>query len=140
MYFPFFNGLFYLFSFSISAVHCFLVWSFIITYIKRNLSRKYNPSIPLNVHCMKWKGIRLRCIASSSRTSMSYFSRLRAILYFSNNTLLFAILIHSLLISNGFFLRWRSYTFVFLNFRKTEWILNMCKIQKPILYLQHIEW
>ena len=28
------------------------------------------------------------------------------------------------------FFRWRSYTFVFLNFRKPVWIPNMCKIEK----------
>ena len=46
-------------------------------------------------------------------------------------TLFPAILMHGFPISNVFnFFRWRSYTFVLLNFRKQLWILNMCKIQK----------
>ena len=61
------------------------------------------PSIQLNICCMKSRNIRLCFIASSSRTLMSYLSHLRAILYFSNNTSLFAILLQSLLILNGSF-------------------------------------
>ena len=75
---------------------------FFIVFIKGYFSSIYNSSIQLNICYMKSNNIRLRFIATSSRTSMSYFSRLRAILYFSNNTSLYAILMQGLLISNGF--------------------------------------
>ena len=54
----------------------------------------------MNVRCMKSKNIWLRFIASSFRTSMSYVSQLRAIIYCSNNSLLFVILMHGTRISN----------------------------------------
>ena len=68
-------------SFSISAALCLLVWYFIIVYIKRHISRKYDSSSILNVCCIKSKNIWLRFITSSFWTSMSYFSWLIAILY-----------------------------------------------------------
>ena len=84
---------------------------------QNTFSRKYNPSRRLKFCFIKSKNIRLRFIASSFRTSMSYFHRLRAIIYCSNNTSLPAILMHGL------------HTFVLLNFRKPVCILNMCKIK-----------
>ena len=101
-----------------------------LIYIKRNILCKYNPSRQFNVRCIKSKNIWLHFIASSFRTSMSYFSRLRVIAYCLNNSSLIALLMHGTPISNGFiFFRWRSYTFVLLNFNKPVWILNMCKLQ-----------
>ena len=91
---------FSLFSFSISAAICLLNWSFVIISIKIHISRKYNR---LKVCCMKSKNIWLRFIASSFSTSMSYFSRFKAILYCSNNSSIFAILMHGTQLSNGFF-------------------------------------
>ena len=131
MYLPsFFSVLFFLFSLSFSSATCVLDWFSVIVYIKKLVSCKYNPSRRLNVRCMKSKNIQLRFIVSSFWTSMSYLSRLRAILYCSNNSSLLSIIIHGLPISNGFiFLRWRSYTFFLLNFRKPVWILNMFKIK-----------
>ena len=70
---------------------------FLIVCIKIKTSSRQ-----LNVSRMKSKNIRLLFIASSYRTSMSYLSRLRTILYCSNNCSLFEILIHGLPISNGF--------------------------------------
>ena len=131
----FVSVLFSLFSISTSSALCFLNWSFLIASIKRHVSSIYNPSRILNVRCTKSKNIRLRFIASSSRTSMPYLSLLRSIIYCSNNSSLFANF-------NAWFtnikwirfLRCMSYTFVLLNFRKPVWILNMCNIQK-IFYL-----
>ena len=57
-------------------------------------SLKYDPSRRLNVRCMKSKNIWLRFIASQFRTSMSYLSQLRSILYCVNNTSLLAISMH----------------------------------------------
>ena len=74
-----------------------------IAYFKIKLLSIYNSSRRLNVCCMKSKNIRLRFIASSSRTSISHLSRLKAILYCSNNTLLFVISMHGLPISNRYF-------------------------------------
>ena len=92
-----------LFSISISSALCFLYWYYLVVSIKGYFPCKYNPSIRLNVCCIKSKNIRLRFIASSFRTSMSYLSLLRAIIYCSNNTSPIAILMHGLPISNGFF-------------------------------------
>ena len=120
-----------LFSFSVSSALCFLIWYFIIASIKRYLSYKYNPTSWLNVLCMKLNNIWSRFIASSFRTSMSYLSQLRSILYCSNNSSFFSILMHGSWIPNVFILfRWRSNTFFLIHFRKLVWILNMCNIQK----------
>ena len=100
---------------------------------QRTFSCKYNPSRRLNVCSMKSKNIRLHFIASSFWSSISYLSCLRAIIYCSNNTSLLVIIMHGLPISNVFiFLRWRSYTFLLLNFCKPVWILNTSKIQKDL--------
>ena len=87
----------------ISAELCFLDWSFVIVSIKRHFSCKYNASRRLNVCCMKSNHIWSHFIASSFQTSMSYLSWLRAILYCSNNSSLFAILMHGTPLSNGLF-------------------------------------
>ena len=109
-----FLDFFSLFGFSIYDAFCFLVWSFMIAYIKIHLSRKYNPSIRLNNHCMKFKNW-LRFIASSFLTSMLCMSLLRAILYCLNNISLFDISMHGSWIPNGLvFCRWRSNTFPLL--------------------------
>ena len=109
-----------------------------ICHLKK--SCEFNISRRLNVRCIKSKNILLCFIASSFWNSMLYLLQLRAIIYCSNNTSLLAILIHVTPISNGFiFLRWRSCTFVLLNFHKPVWILNMCKIQKTI-YLPSADW
>ena len=85
---------------SASSIDIFLL------YLSKKFPSIYNPSRQLNVCCVKSKNIWLRFIASSSRTSLSYFYLLISILYFSNNSSLFAILMHGLMISNGFiFLR-----------------------------------
>ena len=89
-------------QFSISAAICFFNWSFMIVSIKIHISCKYSPYRRLNVHCMKSKNIRLQFIASSFRNLMLYFSRLRSIIYCSNNSSLFEILMHGTRISNGF--------------------------------------
>ena len=131
--FIFFLAFFSLFSFSIYAALFFLVWYFVITSIKRHISCKYNPYSWLNICCMKSKNVWLRFIVSSFRTSMSYLSQLRAILYCSNNTSLFAVLFHGKRIPNGSILfRWRSNTYVLINFWKPLWILNICKMQKTL--------
>ena len=78
-----------LFSLSIYAALCFLNWSSLIVSTKRNCLCIYNPFRQLNSCCIKSKNIWLRFIASSFQTSMSYFSRLIAILYCSNNSSLF---------------------------------------------------
>ena len=127
---------FFLFGLSTSAALCFLDRFFIIVSIKRLFSCKYNLSIQLNVCCVKSKNIRLRFIVSSLWTSISYLFRLRDILYCSNNSSLISIIMHGLPISNGFFLRWRSYKFFLLNFLERVWILNVCKIQKNALRIK----
>ena len=102
MYLPYFCFYpFFLSSLSTSAAICFLNWFSMILSIKRLFSCKYNPSRRLNVRCIKSKNIWFRFIASSFWTSMSYLSRLRAILYCSNKSSLLAIIINSLPISNG---------------------------------------
>ena len=64
---------------------------------------------------------------------MSYFPRLRDIIYCWNVISFFAILMHGSWIPNVFiFFRWRSNKFVLIHFRKTLWILNMCKIQRTL--------
>ena len=101
-YFISFLDFFPLFRSSISDALCFLNWYFMIISIKRHPSCKYNPSRRLNISSMKSNNIWLRFIASSFRIWMSYLSQLRAILYCSNNSSLFSILIHGKLISNRF--------------------------------------
>ena len=94
--------LFFLFSISTSDELCSLNWFPVEVSIKRLSSCKYNLSRKLNVCYIKSKNIWLHLIASSFWTSMLYFSRLRAILYCSNNSSIPAIIIHGLPISNGF--------------------------------------
>ena len=71
-----------------------------IVSIKRHTSCKYNLPRRLNIRFIRSKNIMLYFIASSFRTSVSYLSPLRAILYCSNNSSLFAILMHGTRISN----------------------------------------
>ena len=87
---------FFLFSTSITTELCFLNWFSTIVSIKRISSCQYNASRQLNVCWMKSKNIWLLFIVSSLWTSMSYFSLLRDILYYSNNSSLLAIIIHGL--------------------------------------------
>ena len=68
---------------------------------QKTFSCKYNTSRRLNVRCMKSRNIRLRFIASSFWTSVSYLSQSRAIIYCSINSSLLAILINGTPISNG---------------------------------------
>ena len=116
-------------------------WSFMIVSIKRYISRKYNPSRRLNVRCMKSNNIWLRFYASSFRTSMSYLSWLRAILYCSNNSSLFAILMHGTPLSNGlFFVDEGQIHFSYSTSANQYGSLTCVKYKKPLLCLQQIEW
>ena len=124
-----FSGLFFFVQF-FNFRYTLLLQYYIISYIKRHISRKYNPYRRLNYHCIKSKNIWLRFIPSSFRTSMLYLSQLKSILYCSNSSSLFAILMHGTWISNGFFFIWRSNTFLLFHICKPVWILNTCKIQK----------
>ena len=130
-----------LFSFSISDAPCFLNWYFMVASIKRHSSRKYNPYRRLNFCCMKSRNIRLNFIASSFRTSMSYFYQLRSILYCSKNSSLFAILMHGLWIPKGFvFLDEGKIHFSCSTSAKQYRSLTFVRYQKIYICLQQLEW
>ena len=135
MYLPFFvSFLFPLFSISIFSALYFLNWYYLILSIKRHFACIYNPSRILNVRCMKSKDIRLRFIASSSRTSMSYLSQLRAILYFSNNTSIFANLNEWFTNIRWILFRWRSY--ILFEFQYIAWTIDITVSQNEA----DVEW
>ena len=102
MYLPFFFFWPFFLCFQFPLHYASLI-DLIFCIYKKTFSYKYNTSRLLNVCCVKSNNNRLRFIESSFRTSMSYLSRLRAILYCSNNSALIVILIHGLPISNGFY-------------------------------------
>ena len=144
MYLPFFSfrPFFSVQFLTVLTALCFLDWSLMIVSIIGKLSCKYNPSRILNVSCMKSKNIQLHFIASSFWTSMWYLSRLRAIIYFSNNSSLLEILMHGTPISNGliFFKGEGHIRFSYFTSAKQYGSLTCVKYKKTFLCLQQLEW
>ena len=140
MYRPYFFSFFFLLTHSTYATICFLNWFPMIVSIKKRFSCKYNPSRRFNVRFLKSNNIQLCFIKSSFWNSMSYLSRLRAIIYCSKNSSLLAIIMHSLLISNGLlFLGEGPIHFSYSTFANQYGSLICVKYTKNISYLQHIK-
>ena len=133
-----FMAFFPLFIFSISAAIRFLNWSFMIVSIKGHISHKYNPFRILNVCCITSKNIRLIFIVSSFWTSMSYLYQLRDILYCSNNSSFFTILIHGKRISNGSFLDEGHIYFSYATSANQHGYLTCVKYKRPSPYIQQL--